>query len=94
VQSAPNVLVGGISGSKRVMAAHEQDQPARLTKLRTKELHSTEEDLQNTTTNALEDALTSANCPTQLGDQIQNCNEGKFLLSPKQCLHVQWPNLL
>uniref|UniRef100_A0A0A8YDS7 Uncharacterized protein n=1 Tax=Arundo donax TaxID=35708 RepID=A0A0A8YDS7_ARUDO len=69
------------------MAPDQQDQPARVTRQRTRECFSTEEgycgiatDLQEVPplgpSAATEDALATANCPTQADDQIQIANEG------------------
>lgn len=66
--------------SKRVMPSCEQDQVARVTRQRTRELSSTKDD---TTTNpqdsAIEDMSVAANSPThtQSDDQILMSDEGK-----------------
>ncbi|KAJ1283986.1 hypothetical protein BS78_03G169800 [Paspalum vaginatum] len=65
--------------TKRVLAPQEQDQIARVTRRRTRELSATnEEGGIGTTTNEqegfIEAALVSANCPTQLKDQNQMGN--------------------
>ncbi|WVZ49375.1 hypothetical protein U9M48_000742 [Paspalum notatum var. saurae] len=62
--------------TKRVLAPQEQDQIARITRRRTRELSATNEEGGNgTTTNEqegfIEAALVSANCPTQLEDENQ-----------------------
>ena len=57
--------------SKRVMAAEDQGQPARVTRQRTREQQSTNEDLDGSRTCA-------EGFPIQHDDQIEICNEGKF----------------
>ena len=54
------------------MGPVEQEQPARMTRQRTRELTSIEEGLLDTTTSVQQDSL-----PAQVDEQEQMCNEGK-----------------
>ena len=64
---------GGARGSKRISVGPvEQEQPARMTRQRTRELTSIEEGLLDTTTSVQQDSL-----PAQVDEQEHMCNEGK-----------------
>jgi len=64
---------GGARGSKRISVGPvEQEQPARMTRQRTRELTSIEEGLLDTTTSVQQDSL-----PAQVDEQEQMCNEGE-----------------
>ncbi|CAL4963750.1 unnamed protein product [Urochloa decumbens] len=68
---------GGTRGSKRIIPPGVQDQPARITRQRIRELSSTEEGLNGKSPNTQEDALIAAHCSTQADDEIHMCNEGE-----------------
>ncbi|KAL6653999.1 hypothetical protein ACP70R_007464 [Stipagrostis hirtigluma subsp. patula] len=67
---------GGSRASKRVMAPHEQDPPARVTRQRVREQSSAGELQLLSPSAATEDALMAANSPSQADDQIQLGDEG------------------
>nr|CAB3476283.1 unnamed protein product [Digitaria exilis] len=75
------MCTGGAKGSKRVTPPSVQDQPARMTRQRIRELASTEEGLNGTSPNTQENASITAHCPTQADAEIQMSNEGKESLS-------------
>ena len=69
---------GGARGSKRIsVGLVEQEQSARMTRQRTRELTSIEEGLLDTTTSVQQDSL-----PAQVDEQEQMCNEGKKNIAP------------
>ncbi|XP_020402765.1 uncharacterized protein [Zea mays] len=70
---------GGTKGSKRVVAPNVEDQVGRVTRQKTKELSLVEKDIHGSTANTDEHTLISANFPAHLDDEIQMCDEDKWI---------------